>query len=104
MFQDILVGLPLAVLQAVEVGRIWFALIAGFEMREVALDVAGCTAASGSGETDVRRHGCFLRREEGSVAFVEVVFGIGVWFWELYLEEAELSIEIRLWILKAVYS
>ena len=53
MFQDLLVGLSLAVLQAVEIGGIRLAVIAGFEMREVALHVAGGTATSGGRKTDV---------------------------------------------------
>jgi len=40
-------------LQTVEVGGVRLCSIAGFEMGEVALDVAGCAAASGCAETDV---------------------------------------------------
>ena len=45
-------------LYAVEVGGVGLALIAGSEVREIALDVAGCSAASRGGETYVGRHDC----------------------------------------------
>ena len=41
MGEDLLVGLALAVLYAVEVSGVGGEVFAGFEVREVALDVAG---------------------------------------------------------------
>jgi hypothetical protein len=70
MLEDFFVRLPLSVLQAVEVGRIRFALIAGFEVCEVALYIAGGTTATRSGEPYVGGHDwgrvvveCVLRKE-----------------------------------------
>ena len=56
MGQDILVWFPLAVLLDVIVFGIWSEVVAGFEMGEVALDVAGGAATAWGGETDVGRH------------------------------------------------
>jgi hypothetical protein len=39
MLQDFLVRLSLAMLEAIEVGGVRFSLIAGFQMREIALNV-----------------------------------------------------------------
>lgn len=38
MLQDLLVWLSLPVLQAVEVGGVWFTVVAGTQVREVTLD------------------------------------------------------------------
>ena len=56
MIQDVLVGLALPMLHQVVVLWIWRKVIAGFEMGEIALDVARGTRASWSCETDVGRH------------------------------------------------
>lgn len=57
MFQDLLVRLALAVFQGVEVFGVGLGAVgAGFEGGEVALDVAGGSAASRCGEADVGRH------------------------------------------------
>jgi hypothetical protein len=56
VLEDLLVWLSLPMLQAVEVGRVWLALIAGSQVCQIALDVAGCATATRSTEADVRRH------------------------------------------------
>lgn len=55
--EDLLVGLPGAVLDAVEVFGVGGDGVAGTEVGEVPLDVAGGAAAAGGGEADVGGHG-----------------------------------------------
>ena len=69
MIQDVLVGLALPMLQQVVVLWIWRKVIAGFEMGEIALDVAGGTRASWSCETNVGRHDEVLVLQEEGVSF-----------------------------------
>lgn len=77
VFEDFLVGLALAVLQAVDVFGVRRTVavveVARFEGGEVALDVAGCTAASRRGETDVGGH----RLRCASYWCREVVYTVG---------------------------
>lgn len=54
--EDGFVGLPLAVLDAVVVFGVGSYGVAGAEVGEVALDVAGGAAAAGGGEADVGGH------------------------------------------------
>lgn len=56
MFQDLLVGLSLSVLEAVEVSWIRPSLVARLQVCKVALNIAGCTTTSRSSESDVGRH------------------------------------------------
>lgn len=59
VFQDLLVGLTLPMTKRVGVlGGVWRTVVAGAHVREVALDVARGTAATGRGEANVIRHGC----------------------------------------------
>ena len=59
MLDDSLVWLALAVLKVFDCARVWSGVVAGFEVRAVALDVAGGAAAAGSGKADVGGHcGC----------------------------------------------
>lgn len=58
MVQDVLVRLPLPMLDTVQIFRVRGEVIARAEMREVALDVARGAAAAGGGEADVGGHGC----------------------------------------------
>ena len=64
MIQYLLVWLSLSVLQRVVVFGIWRKVVAGFEMGEIALDVARGTGASWSCETDVGRHGEYVAAKE----------------------------------------
>jgi hypothetical protein len=69
MFENLFIRLPLSVLQAIEVCRVWLPVITGFEMREIALDIAGCAATSRGTETNVRRHciGSYVHRSRKQV-------------------------------------
>jgi hypothetical protein len=53
MLQNLLVGLPLSMLQVVEVGGVRFSLVAGPQMCKVALHISGCTGAAGGRQSDV---------------------------------------------------
>lgn len=46
VLEDLLVRLSLLVLELVEVLRIWRYVVAGLEVREIALDIAGCAATA----------------------------------------------------------
>jgi len=54
--QDVFVGLPLAMFDAIVVFRIRGDVVARPELGEVALDVAGRAGASRSGESNVGGH------------------------------------------------
>lgn len=56
VLQDILIRLPLAVLQAVQVSGVGFAVVARLEVRQVALDIAGRATSSRGIKTNVGRH------------------------------------------------
>lgn len=56
MLKYLLIWLSLPMLQAVEVGRVRLALIAGSQVGKVALDVARCATTTRGAETDIRRH------------------------------------------------
>ena len=64
MVEDLLVGFSLAVFEVCGggVAVVGGEGVAGFEVREVALDVAACAGAAGGGEADVGGHG--LRVED----------------------------------------
>ena len=57
MVQDVFVGLSLTVLAEIEVFRVRSEVVAGSEVGEVALDVAGGAATARGGEADVGSHG-----------------------------------------------
>lgn len=65
MIQDILVRLTLSMPQQIIIFRVWGVIVARFEVREVALDVAGSAAATGGGETDVGGHRLIDNRDLG---------------------------------------
>ena len=56
MVEDIFVGLSLTMLAGIEVFWVRGEVVAGFEVGEVALDVAGGAATARGGEADVGRH------------------------------------------------
>jgi len=59
VLDDPLVWLALAVLEVFHCARVRSSVVAGFEVRAVALDVAGGAAAAGGGEAYVGGHcGC----------------------------------------------
>jgi len=61
--EDLLVGLSLAVLDAVEVFGVGGDGVAGAEVGEVPLDVTGGAAAARGGETDIGGHGDVIARD-----------------------------------------
>lgn len=56
MLQNLFVRLALSMLQAIEIFGVWCSIIPGFEMGEIALDVARCTTSSRGAESDIGRH------------------------------------------------
>lgn len=56
MVEDVFVRLPLPMFDTIIIFRVRGDIVAGPEVREVALDIAGRAGASRRGESNVRRH------------------------------------------------